>query len=1816
MKVDSEYEDVYESSEKDDDDDADFEPKKQVLPVKLKARENVSARKLETAFSDPAPAPKPRGKSSKKLKQPPLYQNGGGETVIDDVADQKVSGRGRKKLASKAIPVIDDIQPAAAPSKESSSQKKTSKKKASSSAAAQDEAIGESLSVRARKLSEADIVYAGLDKRTKQYRQLKAEREIPAAAVKKLTAKKKKVSVESSNTSTYNEDEDDEDGDVEFIENPNQLKDEGTADGDSSASAQSRTPLSQIWTIHVDNKQAASAKDATKTLVYRQDFVWDDELFTNNNEAIVEKREADEEHASPARDRPLGKRQMRSVQQSHIRQNLMTGNLDPHTMVQCESYRSKDDSENLNSRSRGNSSLEPPFQIQVHPDAVFVCDLHAHLATCEIIGFLGGRWDEATKTLYIQAAFPCRSLMIDGDDGSTDVEMDPGSEIELREIIQNAQLEVVGWYHSHPAFAPDPSIRDIENQTSYQQLFQRRVERKIEGQKAVVEISEPFVGLIVGTYDTKRDTPVSLFRYFHTRGEKVSGGARREIYMPYELVPAKRHYRAVLSAERRAENSTLPMYPSVFEFVFGKQSAPRMKSVELPKDNAVSEVFTGVDPVLTTNKKDASQSRKRKLSSDLPVKAEVPVKKVKGKRGRKRKVDLSSAVNGDGGKIDLTGEDVDAEHSAKDQSTTPQAAVAAAGENADEPIDVDVETSRDSRKQVEVHTEDQKSALTVEEPSAALTVRLRVAPKVSLLEVVRSSVDPVNDGPVVGNAGVKADERSPQPQSTSVEPPAAAKVTDSVAQVSKRDSSNAELTFSSAATELQTEGAVVHTVEPEAVSIVDKCSSSTAATTQLLGAKKEEDVEVPEATKRWKEVQKLRKEVDQRKTSTSFDTTAKRRSTRHQKLPEAARALVVDTKPVTIDLIDEDEADGEGKADENGSPEAVSTTPPSLALDSNSGSAGGRRRGRKPMQTQRKSTTFYSTNASTKDDRSPHNAQSGAVATQIEVYDAFGSASGVTKTSGEKENLAHAMKKEESSSTSNVATTSIRDNGYVFLEFSASQEEEKTDEKLVFSLLREPSEEESLKTEDERGSNISVLKSADEVVPESQSQSSNAQDERSGSSAVVSIDDEVIPESQSQSPPVQVEAVAEAKKVSADTRGVEVKDKREQAALSGLVDSAIVILPSDTTQISVGASDVTAVLESAATIKVEAKLVEVEDLLAYAGADRLSLSPSAQIVKTEVSVPVDAEGSTSLASDTSSVVAKNDSLSSLAPKNTSVLEASSNLNELPPALEQKENEQSDVPACNDNGGLKVIEVVVDGSTLSDEPPTKPAQETVEEPRSQTNKPGQPESEACDVVEGVQQPKAPVQDESVSMEVDADETSQAKPAQEQMTAEFDSAQTHEASPESSIEESTSMEIDNESASQVSSQPPATVEVSTALEIEDNAEAVSSQPSATVEVSVAMEIENGDEAVNVKEELIASSEAVALMAAVNSEHEDEAATKSSSTEVVDNDARETEGVPVQASRHAEPTVPEAVLLVLPPAVKLDAAASVAPVSTEVKTCNEVLAPAELAEAEAKPEVAKPDGEPLLSGSDDVEVSATEQPSPEPPTVSSASLEDTVVKSEVAESDVVMAEPKADAKSEKLPSVKQEVSSPPAALLFGNGRQVEDIRTSLDRIRPLVEKMIEDRKAQQQTATAAAKTSRVSRRNAAMKLRVGGNDDTTPEVVAAATEVKPDTEATDGEVNLFERQQEHLHRLRSKYGDGISGCAEQVITLVDYYRDFERRIDLNETWKAKVNKLSKIEASMSEYVRYVNLPVGLREEFVQVRIVCLMFHIFAMVTSVDTD
>ncbi|KAG2185526.1 hypothetical protein INT44_002319, partial [Umbelopsis vinacea] len=160
---------------------------------------------------------------------------------------------------------------------------------------------------------------------------------------------------------------------------------------------------------------------------------------------------------------------------------------------------------------------QPPFHVTIVSDALLVMDFHSYLAHTEIIGLLGGKFNADTRRLEVQCTFPCKST-------STGIqcEMDPESEMRAREVFAEKGMAVVGWYHSHPTFEPNPSVRDIENQSSYQSLF-RHEETGLE----------PFIGVIVSPYDHAADTNKSKFQYLSiSPGWDASGSFR----MPYACV--------------------------------------------------------------------------------------------------------------------------------------------------------------------------------------------------------------------------------------------------------------------------------------------------------------------------------------------------------------------------------------------------------------------------------------------------------------------------------------------------------------------------------------------------------------------------------------------------------------------------------------------------------------------------------------------------------------------------------------------------------------------------------------------------------------------------------------------------------------------------------------------------------------------------------------------------------------------------------------------------------------------------------------------------------------------------------------------------------------------------------------------------------------------------------------------------------------------------------------------------------------------------------------------------------------------------------
>lgn len=147
-----------------------------------------------------------------------------------------------------------------------------------------------------------------------------------------------------------------------------------------------------------------------------------------------------------------------------------------------------------------------PFAVTISEDAVLVMDFHAHLSSCEVIGLLGGTFDTNTKQLVVKGAYPCRRTA--GSDSTTSVELDPASQVIVKDEMATDGLIPVGWYHSHPIFEARPSAKDNENQRNYQAF----AADKSTG-------LEPWVGMIIGPYDEQLPTPASHVQAWVVRSQ-------------------------------------------------------------------------------------------------------------------------------------------------------------------------------------------------------------------------------------------------------------------------------------------------------------------------------------------------------------------------------------------------------------------------------------------------------------------------------------------------------------------------------------------------------------------------------------------------------------------------------------------------------------------------------------------------------------------------------------------------------------------------------------------------------------------------------------------------------------------------------------------------------------------------------------------------------------------------------------------------------------------------------------------------------------------------------------------------------------------------------------------------------------------------------------------------------------------------------------------------------------------------------------------------------------------------------------------------
>lgn len=156
---------------------------------------------------------------------------------------------------------------------------------------------------------------------------------------------------------------------------------------------------------------------------------------------------------------------------------------------------------------------QEPFQVKVASEALLIMDLHAHVSMAEVIGLLGGRYSEIDKIVEVCAAEPCNSLST-----GLQCEMDPVSQTQASEALAVRGYSVIGWYHSHPAFDPNPSLRDIDTQAKYQSYFSRG------GAK--------FIGMIVSPYNRNNPLPYSQITCLVISDEISPDGSYR---VPYKF---------------------------------------------------------------------------------------------------------------------------------------------------------------------------------------------------------------------------------------------------------------------------------------------------------------------------------------------------------------------------------------------------------------------------------------------------------------------------------------------------------------------------------------------------------------------------------------------------------------------------------------------------------------------------------------------------------------------------------------------------------------------------------------------------------------------------------------------------------------------------------------------------------------------------------------------------------------------------------------------------------------------------------------------------------------------------------------------------------------------------------------------------------------------------------------------------------------------------------------------------------------------------------------------------------------------------------
>ncbi|CAL4177707.1 unnamed protein product, partial [Meganyctiphanes norvegica] len=158
-----------------------------------------------------------------------------------------------------------------------------------------------------------------------------------------------------------------------------------------------------------------------------------------------------------------------------------------------------------------------PYSVIMHAHAIITMDLHAHTSVAEVMGLLGGYYDPAMDTIHVTVAVPTKATT-----SGVECDMCPVSQSSACTKIHEGGVQVVGWYHSHPTFPPNPSVQDIETQSQMQRWFARQ--------------EAPFLGVIVSPFcPTNRGEASQIRCIVLDAPPHCSSDSDSETKVPYKL---------------------------------------------------------------------------------------------------------------------------------------------------------------------------------------------------------------------------------------------------------------------------------------------------------------------------------------------------------------------------------------------------------------------------------------------------------------------------------------------------------------------------------------------------------------------------------------------------------------------------------------------------------------------------------------------------------------------------------------------------------------------------------------------------------------------------------------------------------------------------------------------------------------------------------------------------------------------------------------------------------------------------------------------------------------------------------------------------------------------------------------------------------------------------------------------------------------------------------------------------------------------------------------------------------------------------------